>query len=98
MAGAPSGKAERISPQFRQVSKPAVTGKDSASQVGFERSTRVETGNDQLVALRGSRIIVMAPKQEMTQEEALRHAAWLVAIASEGDGDFERILAAVQNT
>lgn len=59
-------------------------------------STGLYTGNDQLVGVRGEHIIVQAAKHEMTREEALLHAAWLVTLAEEKDDEFDRILTAVQ--
>jgi len=59
--------------------------------------TEIETVNDQLVALQGDHVVVMLPKQRMTTEEALRQAAWLVAITGENER-FQQILTAIQNT
>ena len=56
------------------------------------------TGNDQLVGVRGEHIVVQAPRHEMSREEALLHAAWLVTLAEEKDGEFDRILTAVHNS
>lgn len=53
--------------------------------------------NDQLVGAQGEEIIVMFPKQRMGKAEALRHAAWIVALADTKD-EFPAVLAAVQNT
>jgi hypothetical protein len=47
--------------------------------------------------MQGDEILVMFPKQRMSRTEALRHAAWIVALADPGD-DFPVVLAAVQNT
>ena len=58
----------------------------------------METGNDQIVGVTRGGIAVMAPKGWMTKEEALRHAAWLVCLAEENEGDFQKQLEAVQNT
>jgi hypothetical protein len=55
----------------------------------------IETANDQLVGKRGDHIIVMAPNIAMTPTEALRHAAWLVAVTGDDD-QFAEILAAVR--
>jgi hypothetical protein len=60
----------------------------------------IETGNAQLVGVHGPNIVILNPKHRMTKDEALRHAAWLVALADESDGnaDFKRVLEAVMNT
>lgn len=63
----------------------------------------IDVGNYQAVAVAGGqkqRIVVMAPWVRMTNEQALVHAAWLVALADESDdnAEFKRVLAAVQNT
>lgn len=57
----------------------------------------LDLSNDQLVGIQGDDIIVMFPKQRMTKPEALRHAAWIVALADTKD-EFAALLAAVQNT
>jgi hypothetical protein len=63
----------------------------------------IDTSNDQMVGSQGNGtgqdIIVMFPKQRMTKAEALRHAAWLVAIADDyGSPQFPAILEAVNRT
>lgn len=63
----------------------------------------METTNVQGVGLRGEGVVILMPRAVMTRQEALTHAAWLVACAtgiqpSEGDKSFEEILEAVQNT
>jgi hypothetical protein len=59
----------------------------------------VDTGNYQMVSVNGGgMVVVLAPRQQMTREAALLHAAWLVAMATPEAGEFERILAAVQNS
>jgi hypothetical protein len=60
----------------------------------------IDTTNDQGVALKNDHVIVLMPKVQMTKAEALRHAAWLVAIADDSAGcsDFGRVLQAVQHT
>lgn len=55
-------------------------------------------GNDQFVGIQGDSIRVLNPKQKMTREEALRHAAWLVALAEEKDGEFAEFLERVKRT
>jgi hypothetical protein len=59
--------------------------------------TEIETINDQMVASKGDDVIVMCPKHVMTKEEALRQAAWLVAITGDEER-FKAILQAVYNT
>jgi hypothetical protein len=58
----------------------------------------IETANDQLAGITGAGIVtVLMPKSRMTRAEALRHAAWLVAVADHDD-EFPAILAAVRST
>jgi len=58
----------------------------------------IDTTNLQLVCLTGDdKIGVMMPRQKMTKQEALVHAAWLVVLADEND-NFQKVLAAVKNT
>jgi hypothetical protein len=58
----------------------------------------IDTGNDQLVGRSGAGTIsIMLPQRLMTRQQALRHAAWLVAIADDDD-EFPAILAAVRST
>jgi hypothetical protein len=45
----------------------------------------------QLVAANKGNILIAKPKQVMTKQEALVHAAWIVALADDKD-EFERIL------
>ena len=47
----------------------------------------IDTTNYQLVGSNGAVIIVMAPKQRMTKQEALVHAAWIVALADDKPDD-----------
>ena len=61
-------------------------------------ATEIETGNDQVVGVQGENILVMLPNQKMTKEEALRHAAWLVALADDSGEQFQKVLDAVLNT
>lgn len=58
----------------------------------------MDTTNDFLVSMRGEAIIIMlAPRVPITKEEALRLAAYLVAMADDKN-EFPEILKAVQNT
>lgn len=57
----------------------------------------IDTMNRQLVGMRGGTIVVMLPKQEMTADEAMQHAAYLVTLAEmDADHTFEEYLKAVQ--
>ena len=47
--------------------------------------------NQQLVAANKGNIVIAKPKHVMTKQEALVHAAWIVALADDKD-EFERIL------
>ena len=58
---------------------------------------RLDVFNKQLVGWQAGDIFVMMPVQRMTKQEALVHAAWLVALADDND-EFPAILTAVQNT
>lgn len=60
-------------------------------------SEEIDTANDQLVAVKDEQIVVMAPKRIMTKDEALRHAAWLIACSGDEER-FKQILQAVRNT
>lgn len=57
----------------------------------------MDTENTQMVAKQGDRVIVMLPRRTMSTEEALRHAAWLVAITGQTE-HFQKVLEAVLNT
>jgi len=61
-------------------------------------SEKPSTCNVQLVSVSAKGIMVQLPKQTMTRQEALVHAAWLVALAEENEGDFDRTLAAVRES
>ena len=57
----------------------------------------IDTTNRQLVGMRGSVIVVLAPKQAMSADEAMQHAAWLVTLAEmDAEHTFEEHLNAVQ--
>jgi hypothetical protein len=57
----------------------------------------INTENDSMVAVRGEQIVLLRVRNVMSREEALRLAAWLVALADE-DGTFSALLDAVMNT
>ena len=59
----------------------------------------VDTTNRQLVGVRAGRISVQAPASTMTADQALVHAAWLVALAEPVASEkFVEVLRAVKNT
>ena len=54
--------------------------------------SEIETSN-------GEEILILAPPRlPLSKERALRLAAWLVVLADDEDGRFEKIRAAVSNT
>ena len=55
------------------------------------RLTERDLTNHQLVIAINGNIVIAKPKQLMTIQEALVHAAWIVALADDKD-EFERIL------
>lgn len=57
----------------------------------------MNTENKFLVSAGGGKILVLAPPYSMTKEEALLHAAWLVALAEKEEGQFAKVLDAVQS-
>lgn len=58
----------------------------------------VDTTNDFFVGVQGNRVVIMRPVPNLlTKEQALRLAAWLVALADD-DCEFPAVLKAVQNT
>jgi hypothetical protein len=60
----------------------------------------IETMNDHLIGMQGDLITVMIPPTRMSVDEALRFAAWIVAMAdaSPSHTRFEAVLRAVENT
>ena len=67
----------------------------------MSNDSQIETVNDQGVGVTGhsgDRIVILFPKQQMTRIEALRHAAWLVVLAEQQNGEFDRVLRAIRNT
>lgn len=59
----------------------------------------IDTRNDQFVGANGyGQITIMMPKATMTRAEALRHAAWIVAVAEREDGEFAAVLKAVRGS
>lgn len=57
--------------------------------------TDIDIANRQLVGTNGDTISVMAPRPTMTKEEALVHAAWLIALADPLYERFPAVLDAV---
>jgi hypothetical protein len=55
-----------------------------------------EGRNVQLVAIRGSEIVIMQPRQRMSREEAINLAAYLVALA-DGEDDFIETLSSIED-
>lgn len=67
----------------------------------LERAAAPKLSNWQAVTRAAEgKIVVQAPRVRMTPEEALVHAAWLVALASldlpEADALFGKVLAAIR--
>ena len=54
-----------------------------------------DLANRQLVGRRGEMVVITFPQVQMTREQALIHAAWLVILADEDD-DFPSIVAAIK--
>lgn len=71
---------------------------DQAFQMHSKIGSNMDTANDNLIAIDGDGNIVSLIRQfKMSKEEALRMAAWIVALADSKD-EFPEILAAVENT
>lgn len=62
---------------------------------------KIYTGNDQLIGSLAGKLVIMNPKSTLTKKEALLHAAWLVAMATDDNDydheEFEDILLAVES-
>lgn len=59
----------------------------------------MDVPNKFVVGSSGDRIRILRLQADMTPDEALNLAAWLVALADgQGKDKFEEVLAAVQNT
>jgi len=54
------------------------------------------TANDQMVGVQGKDITVLAPKQIMSKEEAVRHACWLLVLSGATRGEVAMQLAAIE--
>ena len=60
-------------------------------------SDEINTFNDSLIAVQGENIIMLRPRLIWTKEEALRCAAYIVAMADDNN-TFMDLLMAVKNT
>jgi hypothetical protein len=58
--------------------------------------SEIDTTNAQFVGWQGGEIVVMRPAARMTKQQALTHAAWLVAVADDND-EFAKYLDAVRS-
>lgn len=54
--------------------------------------------NDQVVGVQGDNVVVLCPKVIMTQEQAMVHAAWLLALSMRSKEEFLRVYEEVCNT
>lgn len=60
---------------------------------------KIDITNRQLVGMRGELITILMPATQMTADEALVHAAWLVSLAEPfASVDFKDVLDEVQST
>lgn len=61
--------------------------------------TKVDLGNDQGIGVMGDDIVVLMPARKMSKQDALRHAAWIVAIAdrSENHAEFLALVEAIES-
>lgn len=58
----------------------------------------MDTTNDQLVGVRGDKIVVTFPKREMTKEEAVRHACWILVLAGLDRSHVAQQILAIEGT
>lgn len=59
----------------------------------------IDTGNNQFVGAQNGGVCVLAPSKWMTRDEAIVHAAWLVALSGpDGEERFRAIYEQVCNT
>ncbi len=56
---------------------------------------KIDTSNVQFVGLQGSRIVVLKPRISMSVDEALIHAATLVAVSGKSFDEFKAVYDAV---
>lgn len=59
---------------------------------------RIDTSNDFFLGVQGSTYSFMLPPVGMTKAQALRAAAWLVALADPLEDTFPSVLSAVMST
>ena len=58
----------------------------------------IDTLNDTMVGIIGDDIVVALPQGRMPREQALRHAAWIVALVDPERHRFDAVLQAVLDT
>lgn len=59
----------------------------------------MDTFNKHMVGVQGDNIVIMNPPREpMSKADALVFAAWIVTLADDYDGGFQKVLEAVHNT
>ena len=58
----------------------------------------INTANDTMVGVQADDILVLNPQPRMSRDTALRHAAWIVALADPGRQRFDDVLTAVLDT
>ena len=57
----------------------------------------IDTSNKFLVSARGQRIGVMRPTHDMSKEDALNLAAWLVAMVDVDPADFDKAVSDIES-
>jgi hypothetical protein len=60
-------------------------------------SDEINLANQQMVSVNRDQIVILMPRVRMSKQEALVHAAWLVALAADDIRDFHNIVIAVAN-
>ena len=75
-----------------------MTNPANADQEGAELPIDNLPPNGFMVGGNGGKIVIVAFRQELTREQALNLAAWLVAIADPVGDEFQKYLTAVRNT
>lgn len=59
----------------------------------------IDTSNICMVGMRGETVVILIPRQELTQKQAIAHAAYLVLMAGDYDAtEFAKVFEAVRNT
>jgi hypothetical protein len=60
--------------------------------------SEIDTFNKHMVGVQGDNIVIMMlPRGPMSKADALVFAAWIVTLADDHDGGFQKVLAAVQS-